>query len=93
MEDHQTSAENAPRMIPKLSICTGFALMLFWMGYVMYLMVTTLELPDGGEILDVAGVALVMFGLGWATVRLGSYSLTRVHRRVFSNGVMAAKTK
>jgi hypothetical protein len=72
--------------VPKISLFGGLTLMLAWCGYVIYLIVTNFELPDGGEAISVAGVALVMFGLGWALVRIAAYLLAELHRRIISAG-------
>jgi hypothetical protein len=72
--------------VPKISLCGGLTLMLAWCGYVIYLIVTSFELPDRGEAISVAGVALVMFGLGWALVRIAVYLLAGLHRRITSAG-------
>lgn len=70
------------KVVRKFSLYGGLALMLTFIGYVIYLMVTSFELPDGGEILDLAAVTLVMFGLGWTGARIVAHLINRLRLRV-----------
>jgi len=74
----------APKSIHKLSLYGGLAVMLAWFAYAIYLIVTSFELPDSGDTPDIAGVAVVMFLLGWAAVRIGHYAVRRLHGRIVS---------
>jgi prolipoprotein diacylglyceryltransferase len=74
----------APKSVHKLSLYGGLAVLLAWFAYAFYLIVMSFELPDSGEMLDIAGVAVVMFLLGWAAVRIGHYALRRLHGRIVS---------
>jgi hypothetical protein len=73
-----------PRSVHRLSLYAGLALMLMWFAYASFLIITNLEFPDADETMDLVGVALVMFGLGWAAVRLGALLIGRIHRRIVS---------
>ena len=66
------------KLAGRFSLYSGLALMLTFIGYVVYLMVTSFELPDGGEILDLAAVTVVMFGLGWAGARIIAHLINRL---------------
>ncbi len=55
-----------------------------WFASAFFLIVTNLELPDAAEASDLLGVALVMFGIGWAAMRLRAFFVARIHRRIVS---------
>jgi len=77
--------DRTPKSVHRLSVYAGVALMLMWFAYACFLIVTNLELPDADETIDLVGVALVMFGIGWAGMRLGAPFVARIHRRIVSN--------
>jgi hypothetical protein len=72
------------KSVHRLSLYTGLALMLVWFAYASFLIITNLELPDAAEASDLLGVALVMFGIGWAAMRLGAFFVARIHHRIVS---------
>jgi hypothetical protein len=72
-----------PKSVHQLSLYAGLALMLVWFAYACLLIVTN-ELPDTDEMMDLVGVALVMFGIGWTAIRLGAFFIARIHRRIVS---------
>jgi hypothetical protein len=83
----QSREEQSPgrsNLAGKFSLYGGLGLMLTFIGYVIYLMVTSFELPDGGEILDLAAVAFVMFGLGWAGARIVAHLIDRLRLRMLA---------
>jgi uncharacterized membrane protein len=74
----------APKSVQQLSLYAGLALMLVWFLYAAFLIITNLELPDASEAIDLLGVALVMFGLGWVAMWIGAFFIGRIHHRIVS---------
>ena len=70
--------------VHKFSLYGGLGLMLIWFVYITYLVVTSFELPDGGDALNIMGVALFMFVAGWTAARLAHYATRRLHARIFT---------
>jgi hypothetical protein len=88
MTNTQPTQENhhveTSRSLHRPSLYGGLALMLLWFGYAIFLIASSLELPDGGEMANLLAVAVVMFAIGWSAVRVGSNLMNRVHRRIVS---------
>ncbi len=84
VEQNPETSNLHSKLIGKFSLYSGFGLMLAFIGYVIYLMVTSFELPDGGEMLDLTAVALVMFGLGWAAARIVLHLINRLRLLMFA---------
>ena len=88
MTDTQPSRENHPleasRSLHRPSLYGGLALLILWFAYAIFLIASSLELPDGGEALSLLAVGGVMFALGWAAVRIGAHLMNRLHRRIVS---------
>jgi hypothetical protein len=74
----------APKSVHKLSVYGGLAVLIAWFVYAIYLIVTSFELPVTGDMLDITGVAVVMFLLGWAAVRIGHNAVRRLRGRIVS---------
>jgi hypothetical protein len=84
LPSHEEQNPETSKLAGRFSLYSGLGLMLAFIGYVIYLMVTSFELPDGGEILDLAAVTLVMFGLGWAGARIGAHLISRLRVRMLA---------
>ena len=74
----------APFFAHRMSFIGGLAVIVAWLCYVIYLIVTSAELPDSDEALSVLGVTIVLFALGWLAVRITHHFATRIHRRVLA---------
>ena len=77
------AALRAPNSVHKFSLYGAFGLMLAWFAYVIYLVVTSFVLPDGGDALNIVGVAIFMFVVGWTAVQLAHRATRRLHARIF----------
>ena len=64
-----------------MSFLGGLVVMFAWLGYVVYLIVSSAELPDSDEALSVLGVTFVLFALGWLAMRTMLHFLARLLRR------------
>jgi hypothetical protein len=88
MTNAQLSRENdhveTSRSLHRPSLYGGLALMALWFAYAIFLILSSFELPDGGEALSLLAVGGVMFALGWAAVRIGSHLMNRLHRCIVS---------
>ncbi|HLX37795.1 MAG TPA: hypothetical protein VKR29_08335 [Candidatus Binataceae bacterium] len=58
--------------------------MLLWFVYALFLIVSSFDIPDGGEALSLLGVAAVMFVLGWSAVFVATHLMNRLYRRIVS---------
>jgi hypothetical protein len=73
----------APKWIRRLGRYVGLILSLGWLGYVAHVCVSSrLGWPDRDDQLDIAFVAIVLFVVGWAFVRLGFRALDRMHSAI-----------
>jgi multisubunit Na+/H+ antiporter MnhG subunit len=74
----------ATNSVHKFSLYGGLGLMLAWFAYAIYLVVTSFVLPDSGDALDIVGVAVFMFIVGWTATHLAHRATRRIHARIFT---------
>jgi hypothetical protein len=88
MVDTYRSQENTHSILARLrhrpSLYGGLALMLLWFAYAIFLIVSSFDLPDGGEAMSLLAVAAVMFALGWSAVFVTTHLMNRLYRRIVS---------
>ena len=88
MPDTHRSLENTHSPLARLghrpSLFGGLALMLLWCAYAIFLIISSFDLPDGGEAMSLLAVAAVMFVLGWTAVFVATHLMSRLYRRIVS---------
>jgi hypothetical protein len=73
----------APKWVRRLSCYAGLILSLGWLSYIAYVCVSSrLGWPDENDRLDVGSVAIVLFAVGWISVRLGFHAINRMHSTI-----------
>jgi hypothetical protein len=73
----------APKGIRRLSRYAGLILFFGWLAYIAYVCVSgQVGWPDEGDQLDIASVAIVLFAVGWVSVRLGFHAINRMHSTI-----------